>query len=402
MDPFLYRSNRCSTIIIILGFVIQAVISSKVSGQGNERATRIVYPGSAEDSIGGIAAVINASGVTSDEKISEINHWITTNIRYDRTRQSIVETPELLKILVDEVITSRKAICQGYCAVFHELCNRCGIRSFIIHGLVKREGMIQQVPHAWMAAEINGKWQLFDPTWGAVGSKEDGLYTSADQVYFRIDPQVHIRTCYPFDPLWQLLESPWRLEEFISGVKRMNGDARFSFTDSINTYFSADEETRLEMKLRRVAAFSGNSEFTSGYLDFLASTLKIRRMNNDVIRKNQNIDSCNRVVNLYNFAAQAFNNYNMAKSTRFSNPELEDRMISELVMRADSLLREGESELAALTPADPENYEFISNLRLKLLALRASVNVELDFVELYLKTEKVDRPKLFTSRSEKR
>lgn len=359
------------------------------------RQAEVVYPVGAGDSIGGVVNAINSQLVTSFAKITEIYSWVAGHIEYDPSQQSIVETPELLNILVEDVFSSRKAICQGYCAIFNALCTRCSITSFIVHGLAKNNGIVQRIPHAWIAAYIGNKWLLFDPAWGAGKYVNGVFYPDINFNYFNIDPAISIKSRMPYDPVWQLLDNPYSVEDFVSGKKPKDQIGVYAFADSISRYLSSDQESRFVAECRRVKECGNNSILTAGYYDFLCSRLRILRMVNEVELKNETIDLNNMVVNLYNKAAISFNRYIISKSTQFSNPEYSDKKILEMISEPDSLLQQGELIMAELKSGDAEINNILHSLSVRLIDLRRVIDSEKAFITLYCNTDITKRKSLF-------
>ena len=54
-----------------------------------------------------------------------------------------------------------------YAAVFNDLANKVGVRTYVIEGYTKQYGKIATLGHSWCASQLDGKWLLFDPTWGS-------------------------------------------------------------------------------------------------------------------------------------------------------------------------------------------------------------------------------------------
>lgn len=61
------------------------------------------------------------------------------------------------------------AVCEGYAEAFQYLLQRAGIQSFIIEGASKPPQGGAQIPHAWNAVKIGGKFYQVDVTWDDQG-----------------------------------------------------------------------------------------------------------------------------------------------------------------------------------------------------------------------------------------
>ncbi|MBQ1261167.1 MAG: leucine-rich repeat protein [Clostridia bacterium] len=110
-------------------------------------------------------------GLSTDrEKAEAIFNWITENLTYDM---------EALYYSVWEVYESRKAVCNGYAILMHDMLCAVGIPSLYIHGITTdAEGLSvsdildgsneEKYPddhHAWLTVYVDGEQILCDPTW---------------------------------------------------------------------------------------------------------------------------------------------------------------------------------------------------------------------------------------------
>jgi hypothetical protein len=147
---------------------------------------------------------------TSD-RIRAVYSWITDNIAYD------VDVYKKKKVYsaVDSVLKTRKAICAGYTRLFQYMCDELGIDCRIINGYA-RSGMESlvvsedslKVNHSWCAVNVNGKWNLIDPTWASGYTIEgtDVFTKTRNDWYYFTPPEKFIMDHYPNDPSWQLLQ----------------------------------------------------------------------------------------------------------------------------------------------------------------------------------------------------
>lgn len=169
------------------------------------------------------------SGLESDrEKVRAIFRWITANVRYR------VRPPRLTTALRDtardglsldervawQVLRNREGVCEGYARLFNTLCGYAGIRSVLVTGYARndhdRTDRSFYPNHSWNAVRIDSAWQLIDATWAAgyFRVSTDEFVAALDEQYFFADPMLFIRSHYPEDLRWSLLESPPALGEF--------------------------------------------------------------------------------------------------------------------------------------------------------------------------------------------
>lgn len=130
---------------------------------------------------------------TQQEKVRAIFMWITNNISYDcvayhskkSTRVTFTyETEEELARKKEKyyyeyatkTLQSRKAVCEGYAALFNALCKIAGIQSEVVIGTasnniekIKRlkERKSFSTNHTWNKVLIDGNWYYADATWAS-------------------------------------------------------------------------------------------------------------------------------------------------------------------------------------------------------------------------------------------
>ncbi len=202
-------------------------------------------------------------------KIRAIYAWITLNVSYvDSTdERDLWATPaHLERQRPERVLQNRTAVCQGYANLFCALATSAGIPCEVVTGLVKNlDGEVEQIGHAWAAAQINGDWQLFDPTWG-VPPPGMSRFKVQDE-YFMAEPKWFLLRHLPDDPVWQLLENPvteqefrnWSDGETMAFLEQAPTDV-FKFQDTLNTWLSVNAASRMFASESRVLRFNGSNE----------------------------------------------------------------------------------------------------------------------------------------------
>ena len=164
-----------------------------------------------------IADYINSNFTSQDEKMRAIYYWITSNISYDVPNMYQPNNLDSPQVKITNTLKTRKGVCIHYAEVFNEIATKVGVKSYIIGGYTKQFDEVATISHAWNVSQIDGKWFLFDATWGA-GFVEGKKFTKKqNNTYFKRDPNRMIVNHMPFDYLWQLLDEPLSNSEFISG-----------------------------------------------------------------------------------------------------------------------------------------------------------------------------------------
>ncbi len=181
-------------------------------------------------------------GVYSDTlKANLIFNWITHNIEFDI---KAAKDPNRPPVVVADVLKNKKAVGDGYAALYEEMCEAVGLEAVRIAGYVKDwkfdNGDKFYIPrHEWVAVMIDRRWELVDPTFGAGGishapgwfrtqlnrfTKEKVTYSKKEVFQFRYNPGYFMKNPMDFrrthlsaDPLWQLAKVPLPLNIFEKG-----------------------------------------------------------------------------------------------------------------------------------------------------------------------------------------
>ncbi len=168
-----------------------------------------------------LAAYFSQVAETDAEKARAIYRWITDRIRYDT---DAFFSGNLSAVVSSDVLRSRKAVCSGYVVLFRDIAEYMGLQTEIITGHSKGYGFDARAitaladNHAWIAAKIEGEWQLIDPTWGAgfIPSDSREFVRNFTEHYFLANPEVLMYTHFPNEERWQLLENPLSEAEYLN------------------------------------------------------------------------------------------------------------------------------------------------------------------------------------------
>jgi hypothetical protein len=183
------------------------------------------------------------------EKVRSIFRWITEHIAYasrprasvprSATRYQKVQMDSLLALkTVDEIVAytvmqNRTAVCNGYARLFKALCDYAGIRAEVVTGYA-RGGMGNTAfrsNHSWNAVYVDSAWRLLDATWASgFISFSDEFIKQYDDYYFFPDPGQFIRSHYPEDLRWALLENQPTLREFYQTPFKLTAYMKYGIT----------------------------------------------------------------------------------------------------------------------------------------------------------------------------
>ncbi|MDQ8011934.1 MAG: transglutaminase domain-containing protein [Flavobacterium nitrogenifigens] len=154
------------------------------------------------------------------DRARAIYSWIAFNIRYDynaylnppRTQgfsySSEAEKQRKIKQLNDNLIQkafkSKKAVCEGFTALYQHLASLMGIKCEIIRGdskiSVRDIGRkTTSSNHAWNMVLIDKKWRLLDVTWGQgyYDSSKGRMVNDFNPAYFDTDPDYFFAKHFP-------------------------------------------------------------------------------------------------------------------------------------------------------------------------------------------------------------
>lgn len=154
------------------------------------------------------------------EKARAIYSWIAFNIKYDynaflnppRTQGFSYSTEaekqrkikELNDRLWQKAFSSKKAVCEGFTALYQHLAELTGLKSEIIRGDSKislrdigRKNTSSN--HAWNIVLIDRKWRLIDVTWGQgyFDNSKGRMVNDFSPVYFDTDPDYFFAKHFP-------------------------------------------------------------------------------------------------------------------------------------------------------------------------------------------------------------
>lgn len=231
-------------------------------------------------------AIYLCEGAYSDTlKANLIFNWITHNIEFDI---KAAKDPDRPPVVVSDVLKNRKAVGDGYAALYREMCLAVGLEAVRIDGYVKSwkfdNGDELYIPrHEWCAVMIDRRWELVDPAFGAGGilrapgwfrtqlnrfTKEKVIYSKKEVFQFHYSPEYFLmnpmdfrRTHLPADPLWQLAKVPMPIEIFEksdTAILEFNvkNDVRVNRAAELEYIARLNEDQKLKESSDRVYKFN--------------------------------------------------------------------------------------------------------------------------------------------------
>jgi hypothetical protein len=351
--------------------------------QQNVQESSFSIPASNAVSIDSLSSYIKRNFQTDSDKARAIYLWITNNINYDVPRYLARDKePKMPAQTTLEIFTSKYAVCQGYSDLFVELCSNVGIKAFIVGGYGKKNGVVSQVGHAWVAAIIDGAWYLFDPTWGAGYVNNDTFFKRLNDNFYKVLPAKFILDHMPFDPMFQLLSYPLTNREFIEGLPA-SGNSVFNFNDSIRQHAQLTPDLQFAAALRRMeAAGIQNSVLAEHKVN-----LKLR------LEYFASKEAFFEGQDLFNKSISLLNQYISHKNVQFSN--ITDKDLKQKVDSIEYYVRKARSLISGLNPRTDQQRDSKANTMANIDKLWTKLISEQELVGRYLATSKEYRKQFF-------
>lgn len=172
------------------------------------------------------------------EQFRAIYTWVSTNIKSDydyynqnkSKRQKLNHDKQALEAwnnsfklkVFKKLLKEQKTVCTGYAYLIRELASLADINCKIIDGYgrtvannIGGEGIPN---HSWNAVQLNNKWYLCDATWssGYFIVPDNQFIADYNDGYFLAEPELFVKSHYPLDTAWILMDNKPKLSEFLN------------------------------------------------------------------------------------------------------------------------------------------------------------------------------------------
>ena len=380
-------------VILVSFFLFQSVYSQKnIQAEFaaiDKKALQI--PEDQTKSTQQIASYISSNFSSDKDKARAVFVWVASNISYDIENMYSVNIHDNDQDKMAKSLQTRKGICENYANLFTDICNKAGIKSFVIAGYTKQNIQIDLLSHAWSAALIDGKWFLFDPTWGS-GYVSNGKFTKKlNDKFFRVNPEVSIKTHMPFDFLWQFLEYPITNQEFYDGkIQQNKAKSKFNFKEELAVW---ETQTELQQVKSAAARVEKNGVLNSLIFD----QLKYLKLQAENIQQNDIANRYNAAAASYNDGILGYNDFINYRNRQFK-PQLQDQAIQEMIDNAEINLEKAKTILREMPEANLSTTNMIKQLRKALDDASANVAEQKTWLETYFSKGKMIRKTMFFER----
>lgn len=345
-------------------------------------------PDSLTTSAADIAKYINSNFNRDSDKARAAFIWIASNIQYDIENMYAINFYEGKEEKAIKPLKTRKGICENYAALFNDVCNKAGLKSYIIEGFTKQNGFSDYLPHAWNAALIDSNWYLFDATWGSGFVSNGKFIRKISNDFFKVLPSVLIKSHMPFDYMWQFLDYPATVQDFIDGKLIQDKNRKyFNYSDSIAALDSLDYLYRLERSVDRIQKNGIRNSLIFDRLQHL-------KLEIDNYKQNQTVNLYNGAVADYNEGINLLNEFISYRNKQFK-PMRTDAAIQSMVDIADTKLRDAADKLKQIKYTDSNSASLVIQLHKSLNDVSNQVAEQNDWLKLYFSKGKAGRKSMF-------
>lgn len=371
-------------------FALMIVFSLQVTSyaQQNEGEQSSPVPAVNCGSIEAMSSYIRQNFTTDTARIRAIYVWITNHISYDVPRfLTREENPGRPAQTATEVLINRSAVCEGYAELFIALANALGIKAMKIGGYTKQRGKTGSVAHAWVAAELDGVWYLFDPTWGAGQVKNEVFIKRFNDGFYKVPAAKFIADHMPFDPLYQFLSYPLTNREFTDGTAG-SSTILFNYNDSIKQHIQLSLASQRAAELRRLEAAGVLNEPLRDRRTFLKNA----------VQSAASKDAVAEVGKIFKAAVSLYNEYIGHKRKQFST--ITDNELRNMIDSLDFYVKQSRALVSESVAKTEAQQEVRSGNMNNIDRFRVQLTKEKEFTEKYLATDKEKRRAMFMKRSE--
>lgn len=345
-------------------------------------------PSSQTATTSGIADYINSNFKTDLEKIRAVFYWTASNISYDvpNMYQLNTDSPQMK---IENALKSRTGVCIHYAEIFNDIANKVGIKTYIIGGYTKQNGQLATIAHAWNASQINGKWFLFDATWGA-GFVEKNLFTKKlNNTYFKVEPAKMIASHMPFDYMWQFLNSPVTNQEFMSGkMDTAKPKTNFNYAAEIAKYEKLPNADKAFETAERIEK--------NGLLNnMIIEHYNYRKKEFTVINQNKSVEKLIKITAKFNESIRDLNDFIFFRNKRFQ-PKQTDETLKSMMQNIKDKMNQCKDDVYSVGSVSPENTANLNSLKRAILEGLEKVKEQDDFLKEYLSKGAVGRKLMFT------
>ncbi len=324
-----------------------------------------------------IADYISSNFKAPNDKIRAVFFWTASTISYDVVNMLNQDPNQTEEFKIKSALDSRKGVCMHYAAVFNDLANKVGVRTYVIEGYTKQFGKIATLGHAWCASQLDGKWLLFDPTWGSGYVLNQKYIKKLNNSFFKAEPSQFILSHMPFDFLWQFLATPITNAEFYGGKKDpKNAKIIFDYQTQINRFDSLSDSDKAFEAAERIEKNGLQNKLIIDQYNF-------KKKDFTILKANNNIEKLNAVVNNYNEAIGLLNDFSRFRFNKFK-PEQTDEVLRKNMQELSDKMNKCKEDVYNIGFVGNENTSNLKNLKKMILDAVEQTDKQKTFLDTYL------------------
>lgn len=379
------------TSIFLILFFAQFAIGQMDTNYSYVDSKMASIPTDASTTTSGIANYITSNFSSQDEKVRAVYYWTTNNIAYDVANMYQPNNLDSPQVKIANTLKFRKGVCIHYAEVFNEVANKIGIKTYIVGGYTKQYGQLSRIAHAWNVSQVDGKWFLFDATWGAGSIDGNKFVKKPNNTYFKKDSQRMIATHMPFDYIWQLSNEPLNNNEFISGKI----DAK---KPKLNLDYNA-EIAKYEALTDAEKAFEAAKRIEKNGLanNMIRENHNLKKNEFTVRNQNKSVEKLIEISANFNGAITDLNNFIFFRNKRFK-PEQTDEALQKMIKDVREKMDKCKDEVYKIGTLSPENATNLNSLKRAILDGIEKTKENEDFLKEYLSKGAVGRKLMFTNK----
>lgn len=373
-------------------FICNISIAQVVSQYSSIDKKMIEIPEDLTTSTIGIAQYIISNFKTDADRIRAAFFWTATNISYDvvnMNEPNFIYSPQEK---ISNALKTKKGVCIHYAEVFTDIANKLGIKTYIIGGYTKQNGIVTPISHAWCGSKVDGKWLLFDPTWASGYVNGQKFVKMFNNNYFKTEPAKMTQSHMPFDYMWQFSSNPLTNNEFFTGITASDKPK--------TTYDYQSEIAKYELLPDEEKAFEASQRIEkNGVINkLIAEFLSHKKEEFTVLRQNKNVENFNQIIANYNFAAASLNDFIHYRNNKF-RPTLSDEEILAMIQNPLHKLKKCKEDIYKIGSVGKENRVGLNSLKNSILQTLKQAEEHEYFVKDYITKNKSQRKSMFSKSS---
>ena len=372
-----YISNRMKSLFFL--FIFNAgILSAQLSNIEVDREMARI-PKSKTSSISSISKYIQENFKSDSNKIRAVYFFTTNHIDYDVDNMFAINFNETTENKIEKGLKTKKGVCMHYSEVFNALARALNFESYVVEGMTKQNGSTDGMAHAWNAAKLDGKWYLFDATWGSGNVHQGRFIKKLDNQYYKVKPSKLALSHYPFDYLWQFSSNPLKANDFLHSRPSSN-KAKVDYEKLLKELPRLSELEKMNAALERIKA------------NGLSHSIIFDRYTH--LKQMATIIPYNEAVADYNAAIKKFNEFIHFRNKQFS-PAKSDEELKKMILSPKQLAELAYVKLSSIKNVDKSLGINPEGLWSSVSELEKNIQEQSKFVDEYIHTKPERRKGLF-------